>query len=593
MFESISTDQKPVGIPAFGTQSRLALSADLQSGFSQEVPAQDRAFSIGVSRMPHLSSVCTAADEIAEVGPDARSFLVESLLNPQLNSLGDPPDADKLVSASLMLITLGQPDRAFELLSRLKTSQNYWVEHLKSVSLWKMGKTDESKALLRTLIAERTGDVRPVHALGRFLLLEENHEEAWTVLEQAARIEAAPEILNDAATAAIQIRKLREAIHFLRRALDGRSCYPLATNNLGVCAALQKRIRAAERFFKEAILGDNGCLPAVHNLAECLINQDRYTEASELLESHLERFRDDLQAKERLAWSYYRLGKVGRAIELLRNATNLMAADNGGMLNNLALFYGAKGDIRQAEAFFRRAIVADATNSVIRENLSEILRAEGRLHEAINFLPSAISARSARAALIAADVLHRTGAVGEAARRLEEYRATDPDEPRVASVLGYLLSSFLERSEEAIQLLQNALLKHPEESGVAANLVYALITAGRLPEARAAIIPWLDRAKVSEEPAFICISASWGLLQIREGGYEAGIESYRRALERSKNPLKARIQQKMLVEEGRHLLATGNTMDGERRLRDAIASKADAEFGKEAKHLLGSARHPN
>jgi Flp pilus assembly protein TadD len=271
----------------------------------------------------------------------------------------------------------------------------------------------------------------------------------------------------------------------------------------------------------------------------------------------------------------------------------MMEVDNGAMLNNLALFYGARGEIHKAELLFRRAIVADSANSVVRENLAEILRAERRWPEVIHLLPRAFSARSPRAALLVADALCQTEAVEEAARRLEEYRETDPNEPRVIAVLGYLLSAFLEKGEEGIQLLRKATLEHPEEASVAANLVYALITAGRLEEARAMITPWLEQARSLNAPALICIAASWGLLLIREGDYESGIDAYQQVWLRAKEPLKTRIQQKILIEQGRRLLAIGQTADGEATLLKAIAIKADPEFGREARHLLGSARRPN
>jgi Flp pilus assembly protein TadD len=306
------------------------------------------------------------------------------------------------------------------------------------------------------------------------LFLLDGKADAWAVLSRALELSPTTDVYNDAATAAIQLRRFTQAIKLLRKALALSSENPLALNNMGVCAIAQGDAKGAERYFRSAVLYDRNCFPAIHNLAESFIRRNAFEDADDLLDEHLRRHPDDFQAKERLAWARFSRGKTGKAIDILEDVNRRLAGKNPAILNNLAVFHEAKLDFTKAAEYFRKAIALNSTAVNIRENLAGILAAQGQWEEIIHVLPGMLAAQSAKAVILLGLALHYMQRSDEAIEWLTQYLTSDANNPRVTHLLGFLLIQ-TDELEKAIVVLQEGSIRFPTDVGIMANLAYALL----------------------------------------------------------------------------------------------------------------------
>jgi tetratricopeptide (TPR) repeat protein len=122
------------------------------------------------------------------------------------------------------------------------------------------------------------------------------------------------------------------------------------------------------------------------------------------------------------------------------------------------------------------------------------------------------------------------------------------------------------------------------------NLAYAYLKGGKVDDARGALESTEPATRTSKRSSvFVCLLATWGLLLIREGNYDAGRVMYQRALELApRGPLKERVRQKIAIEEAIRRIGQSRPDEARRLLQKAIELNADPEFTAEARRLFGS-----
>jgi Flp pilus assembly protein TadD len=496
----------------------------------------------------------------------------------------------RLVRVAMALLADGQAHEAVRVLEPHSASSDYWLRHCYASALIRAGRSDEGVAVFRELVKRDGSDSRPLHALGRHFLRTADIEQARSTLAMAARSrEADALVLNDCAVAAMAQNDLRSALRFLRRALarDER-CTP-ALNNAGVCYQQRRENRKAMQMYSAALRSDPDCSSAVHNLAEAYISERDFSSAIGLLEAYRKRKPADLRALERLAWAHGSLGSHDQAVRLLREGVRLSLQKDATLLNNLAVAYTARRDYSKAEAAYRAALSLEPSNVNFRLNYATLAGLVRRWPEVLALLPDGrelLEIGHADGAILRCSALVEESKNEVAKVELAAARARFADDPRFVVLLGFLLACRFDDLDSAVELLRAGRAAHPEDIVMANNLAYALIKQDRVAEARAVLSPFVERIEQPTESSATLLRATWGLVLIREGKFEEGMRFYGLARSAAKGHLLERIEQKMLVERGRHALSSGRTGDARTALKKAIQMASDVEFTADAEDLL-------
>jgi tetratricopeptide (TPR) repeat protein len=192
-----------------------------------------------------------------------------------------------------------------------------------------------------------------------------------------------------------------------------------------------------------------------------------------------------------------------------------------------------------------------------------------------------------------ANLLTQLARYRDAIEILEKGIQTHPSFEDLWANLGFVYTCRLESPQLAIAVLERGLQENAPALRIRNNLAYALLLTGHPQRAREVLGPTLrfietDPPDLKSRSLRVYLLATWGLLVIREGHFEKGMELYRQALGLAAGDLQRRVQQKIHVEEARHEIAAGRPDRAERLLQKAIRSNADPEFTKEARQLSGS-----
>lgn len=544
-------------------------------------PGRARSVGVTIERNHRLEIALDYRLEFEDLPPEIVAMLQTHILGPQhdavVRGVGSP------VSLASMLLQCGDIDGARKALEHA-TSGDYMTEHMRAMCFWQSGDLANAEEILRTLSARHPLDHRPLHSLGTLFAEQNRFDDAIVVLRAACKLEPeSPVLLNDLGAILIAANRHRDALQVLRLALRLSPRYALALANSGVAHyELQQRTKAAD-YFKRALAVDARCEVAVHNFAECLLGRKDWDRAAELLRAHLEVSPRDARAHELLAWAYLSSSRLRDALRVLESGL-LLRAREPSLLNNLATVYSMLREDSRAQMAFQRAMLLAPDNAQIRANYAHFLGTHNKWEAIVKVLRVRdLDGVSNRASLLAQALL-MTNAVEEAIQVLRAARSQFPGELRFALMLGHALASRVGRPNDAVEVYREALTVFDDDL-LLNNLGYALILAERCEEAAEVLPPVFQRRRDGADTTSLCVIASYGLLQIRQGRYGDGIALYREALNRASGAFKQRIRQKIYVEEGRHQLELGNLTKAKAALNNA-RNGLDPEFRSQAEQLL-------
>jgi tetratricopeptide (TPR) repeat protein len=518
---------------------------------------------------------------------EAQAFFDTHFLSYELDAFARTPDVNGATRVAAALLAMGQGSRALDALQSFAQTRDYWIQHYRSVALLQLSRLEEAEAVLREYLLLSPDDYRAEADLGRILLAAGRKEAAQVAFTSACtKADADALTLNDGGVATFLLDDPKAALRYFRRALrEDDRCVP-AINNAGVCYQLRAQHDLAVRFFNRALSLDPACKIAVYNLAEAHIGGEEYDAAIRLLEFHRNGMPGDLAMLERLAWSYGCYGNNAKVVEVLEHAVEISSEQDACMLNNLGVARVACGKDEAAERAYRRAIQVDPESVTLRINFGQLLASRGRWREVLGALPERNdSPLNADAAALRCQALMNLTEHQDAAVLLTKAHRQFPDDRRFIAWLGFLLVSRLNEIDSAIELLQPAVARYPDDLLMANNLSYALVKVGRLAEARALLAVHEGAMKNPTTAAALLMVATNGLMQIREGAFDAGIKAYEFVRQRVKGALAQRVDQKILVERGRRWLEVGRKSEA----RDALVKASqgvDEEFAAEARNLL-------
>ena len=129
-----------------------------------------------------------------------------------------------------------------------------------------------------------------------------------------------------------------------------------------------------------------------------------------------------------------------------------------------------------------------------------------------------------------ASCFSRVGSYDEAIALLRPLYETGDAEPEIYGQLSSLLSEGIGDIQSGLQIAKEAYVKFPEKPGVANNLAYVYLLKGDATSARPILEAHVQTPEEDSNPLNeVCLTATWGLLNILEGNLSEGIRLYKKA----------------------------------------------------------------
>jgi arylsulfatase A-like enzyme/tetratricopeptide (TPR) repeat protein len=282
---------------------------------------------------------------------------------------------------------------------------------------------------------------------------------------------------------------------------------------------VERRDADAERVIREILDEDSGNVEAVRQLALLRRLQENWTDAAAQCEEILRRVPNDVAARRNLAFASMQTGDDARALRLYDEVTRLdpndaeawrmlgtlraeqglfreavdaleeaarIAPHDAGVAASLGRAREESGDAAGAMEDYDRALSIDPGHPIAVVQKGILLRAEGRIDEAVNALRAGLARRPEDAEILNNLAWILVDASIDAEESLELARraaAIAPDDPAILDTLGWAAVR-AGLASDAIDPLRKALAATGDPT-VRAHLAFALAATGEREEARA------------------------------------------------------------------------------------------------------------
>jgi tetratricopeptide (TPR) repeat protein len=317
------------------------------------------------------------------------------------------------------------------------------------------------------------------------------------------------------------------------------------------------------------------------SLAQTLLQFEKSDQAIAFLQGYLERHTADLKVRDQLAFAYLQTQRYSSArSELLqildRGEGNLLPVEIARHRSNIAVTYMHDRAFKKAEGELKSAIeIAPTASHIPYGNLARVYALTKRvpiaidvLHAAIKHFPSNREIRSLLSALYADQEFF-----GEAIRQLEFLQMEGTLSGENYSCLG---DGYLEVGEvrKATELLMEGYSKFPKSMSIINNLAYSLLEEGKVGQAKEVL-----NSRPRDQELSVEMTATSGLMHLKEGEYEAARRLYKRAenmaTKSSRKELARRVRQKMHLELAKYHASRGEYDAALREIRAGLQEKVE------------------
>jgi len=420
------------------------------------------------------------------------------------------------------------------------------------------------------------------------------HEEAASVF--TALLEKRPEDIVALYNRGVQnllVGRFDRAIADFRSVVRANVRFAPAHNSLGVCYLASGAPKKAVRHLEVAAQLDRA--PEVaRNLAVGLVQAGKPANAVALLERHLRTFPRDWDAQEALAGAYRKLGQPQpcmRTLSELLKARLETDADRkvlARLRNNLGVAYAELAQLDKAEEQFQASLILSERVPVPFHNLARLYLSQGRVQKARRLFEQHAQKfpDDAVTLCVGGRVFERVGKYDDAEELYRRAIQVDPQSPDVHACLGRLLCEYRGDYAQAVDVLSRAVEQSPRRAVFLNNLAYTLLMSNRTGEAREI----LERIRGADDDVYV--TATRGLLQIREGNVREGEALYKKAAKLARTrELRVLVEQKREVELARYWLEKAESNRSEALLRSALARRTiDDVYTRQAAALFAQIR---
>lgn len=428
------------------------------------------------------------------------------------------------------------------------------------------GRTSEATALYEEIHRARPSDTLALIGLANAAVRRDDHQGALRYLTQVTEIDASDAVARFyLGMVLLRLRRPHEAIAHLKHATltDVRS--PVLHQALGLAYWSQGTKRRAEQHFRTAVHLLPSYAPAVRSLAHLLILDGKPDKAILVLETYLAAYTENDAIRELLGWALFDKHDYRHALNQLKIAASLLERtgssprDRSRVANNIGVCFSRLNDTVNAATWYERALSLERDQPEAIRNLARLYLDTDRAEQAMLLIqgrrqltPDDLETRFLLA--VAASSLGRTD---EAIAELEQIVRAEAAPAAAFSFLGTLLADDADAAADAVSILKEGRRRYPLDSMLANNLAYALLLAGQTAEGRAVLSAYPEDSVTD-----VYLRATWGLLHLREGDIQSGVEGYKEAQRLAESlgrrDLSRQARQKMHLELARYHLDAGS-----------------------------------
>lgn len=386
--------------------------------------------------------------------------------------------------------------------------------------------------------------------------------------------------------------EINKALSYIRRALQINDRFANAYNNMGLCFENQKKYKKAINSYFAAISINNNLKAAFKNLAYSYQEIEEYEKSFDVIKRYHSMNNPDFESYDIAVFSLFQLKQYKRAIGFIAKALKdpaISMTDKGKahFYNNLAVLFERLNKFEEVDNYYLTSLSMDTSNITTFNNLinsllrkNEVLKAKEYVDKVKTLFPN-----TAQALYIEGKYLYHSYEHSTACSLLNEAMKLDPKFIDSYALLNHILTDTYERYTDAIEIAKEGLKYEPKNIFLLNNLAYTYLLDNRVKDAREI----LDN--VEEDEDSLHITATRGLLLIKEGNLDEGERLYNKAifLAGSDKDLMKRVKQKKYLELAGYYYNQKDYQLADRNIKKAMNIKVRFDiFGRAIKKLSES-----
>lgn len=351
------------------------------------------------------------------------------------------------------------------------------------------GRLGEAENLYRQILSIEPNQVEVIYLLGALCAQADRHEAAVELFNRAIDLKPDAVYFDALGRSLKHLGRLDEAIAAYRKALQIKSDFANAQNNLGVALQAAGDNIASQAAFRAAIQIDPNLAEAQFNLGKILLDAGRFDEAVDLYRRVLRINPRHAEAWNNLGMALYESGKIEQSIEALGHALQVRP-EYAEAFNNLGNAFRSLACLSEAMAAYQSAIRAKPNYAEAHSNFAVALWEFGSSGQAIASCQSAIQLKLdfAEAHNTLANALKDRGDFDGAEIHYRKALELKCDYAEAHGNLAVLLKD-QSRLDEALEHARRAIVIRPDHAAHG-NLIYLLH-----------FLPNADTAMIDQEQA--------------------------------------------------------------------------------------------
>ena len=529
------------------------------------------------------------AHENEEIRSTIRSNQINNALRDQEKFPNNPFLLNNL---GLVYLRNGELDKAFESFKKsTELKGDFSTAYLNLASVYVM--RNEKKLALdiyNNLLSKKSDDTRVLINVGNILFGEKKFKESKDIYEKIINIDYKNiTARNRLAIICLIEKRYEKAISEFRKCLQINSNLPAIYNNLGVAYGASGSYRKAIKSFKTVLKLYPAYSSAIFNLAMALKLRKDILSATELLEEWLEK-NENTQIRELLAALYVENRQYQKALRVLRIAlknwkeSNLSDKEIASIYNNIGVIYHKIQDFNNAEDNYLKCIdKAGYANQIILANIIDLCFDLNRIEKAkeyIDIYKKTFEEKGYYYYYLALFYFHNAN-LQEAIKSISVFLKENQRFAPAYALLSNIYSEYIQDYKEAITLNKEGIKFLSNDLSIIDNLAYNYLMNNEIVNAKAV----LEKVKDVKDNVFI--TATNGLLRIKERDIEGGTTLYNQAANLANNDLlHKQVLQKKHLELAKHYIANNDKSKAKVNLERALSAKIrDNIYTKQADEL--------
>lgn len=440
-------------------------------------------------------------------------------------------------------------------------------------------KYDEALLICKKIKKEEPTDVRILVIMSRIFMEKNELGLALKYINKSLKIKESVQAYIDRALIYIFKKEFNLSISSLKKVLwiDPRST--AALNNLGICYALQKSYDRAIKYFLSVLSIDPLSRDALKNISLAYFKKGEFSKVVSKIEEYLNIYPLDINTREILARSYFEIEEYSKSLRELRLISNLLEKKDPNdpklahIYNNIGAVCESMNNEEESKLNYKKCLKFKLkTNPVHYYNMINLMLRKGNLEEAKGFIEECEE-------IFPGDMGNRF-ALAQYFYEKEDYDKSIKILHRLIKIknvgvgpfalFSTMLTDVKADYQKCKNLLAKGLLKFPYSIPLNNNLAYNYLKEGNIKMAREI----LDKKRISQIVNNVFLTATRGLLLVKEGNIQEGQRLYNRARDIARNDdLKNKVMQKKNLELARYYLDKGNIREAKRLLEKALGYK--------------------